>query len=347
MNNRDYHLRKARRTKAEVDWSTYKKLRNRVNRVTGKAKQLQSYNKNLLTENENDPKRFWKAIKSIFPTKGGDRSSTLQAMNLEDGITTDSTKIANGFGFFFSNIATELKMSLNILGNHIWQKVISHDFQAVSTSLHFHFKQVNSGTVLKELRNLKRSKSPGPDDIPPSLLKDAASCLAEPLTYVINMSLRTGQVPNQWKQAKVLPLFKSGNAIELDNYRPISILPVLSKVLERVVHTQFIDYLESNRLLYKYQFVFRRQHSTNLAVTFSTDSVRGAMDNGQFTGSVFIDLRKVFNTVDHSCLLEKLKTIGFHSQEHVWFTDYLFNRHQTIVYKNCKSESFPVFCGVP
>ena len=225
-------------------------------------------------------------------------------MNLEDSIATDTTKIANGFGFFFSNIATKLKESLNILGNHIWQKVVSHDLQAVNTSLRFHFKQVNTGTVLKELRNLKRSKSPGLDDIPPSLLKDAAICLAEPLTYLTNMSLRTGHAPNEWKQAKVLPLFKSGNATELDNYRPISILPVLSKVLERVVHTQFIDYLESNRLLYKYQFGFRRQHSTNLAVTFFIDSVRRAMDNGQFTGSVFINLRKAFDMVDSKCLLE-------------------------------------------
>ena len=70
------------------------------------------------------------------------------------------------------------------------------------------------------------------------------------------------------------------------------------------------------------------------------------MDNEQLTGSVFIDLRKAFNTVDHSCLLNKLKTIGVHSQEHVWFTDYLFNCHQTIVFENCKSESFPVFCDV-
>ena len=199
-------------------------------------------------------------------------------MNLEDAVTTDTTKIGNGngFGLFFSNIATELKKSLNLLGNHIWQKVVSHDLQAVSTSLRFHFKQVNTGTVPKELRNLKRSKSPGLDDIPPSLLKDAENCLAEPLTYLINMH-RAG-ISNEWKQAKVLPLFKSGNATELDNYRPISILPILSKVLERVVHMQFIDYLESSRLLYKYQFGFRRQHSTNLAVTFFTDSVRRAMD---------------------------------------------------------------------
>ena len=157
------------------------------------------------------------------------------------------------------------------------------------------------------------------------------------------MSLRTTQVTNEWEQAKVLPLFKSGNATELDNYRPISIVPALSKVLERVEHTQFIDYLESNRLLYKYHFGFRKQHSTNLAVTFFTDSVYRAMDNGQFTGSVFIDLRKAFDMVDQSCLLEKLKTKGVHSQEHVWFTDYLFDRHQTIVYENCKSESFPFF----
>ena len=100
---------------------------------------------------------------------------------------------------------------------------------------------------------------------------------------------------------------------------------------------QFVDYLESNRLLYKYQLGFRRQNSTNLAVTFLADSVCRAIDNGQLTGSVFVDLRKAFDMVDHSCLLEKLKTMGVH----------LFNRHQTIVYENCKSESFPVFCGVP
>ena len=89
-----------------------------MNRLIDKAKQ--SYNRNLLTENANDPKSFWEATKLIFPTKGRDGRSISQAMNLEDGITTDTTKIANGFGFFFSSIATELKMSLNILGNHIW-----------------------------------------------------------------------------------------------------------------------------------------------------------------------------------------------------------------------------------
>ena len=118
--------------------------------------------------------------------------------------------------------------------------------------------------------------------------------------------------------------FKSGSTTELDNYRLISILPVLSTVLERVVHMQFIDYFESNRLLYKYQFGFRRQHSTNLAVMFFSDSV--------CRRSVFIDVRKAFDKVDYSCLLENLKTIAVHSQEHVWFTYYLFNRHQTIVY---------------
>ena len=136
-------------------------------------------------------------------------------MNLEDGITTDTKKIANGVGFFFSNIATELKL---IPGNHIWQKVVSHNLQAVSTTSCFHFKQVNKGTVLKELRNLKRSKIPGLYYIPPSLLKDPTSCLAEPLTYLINMSLCTGQVLNEWRKAKVLPLFKSGSTTELANF---------------------------------------------------------------------------------------------------------------------------------
>ena len=113
--------------------------------------------------------------------------------------------------------------------------------------LKFKFKRVSGIEIYVELKNLKRKKAQGLDDFPPGLLKDAASLIAKPLAYVINMSLDEGLIPREWKTAKVTPLYKSGPNTEIENYRPISVLSILSKILERIVHRQRLTYLEGNR----------------------------------------------------------------------------------------------------
>ena len=138
------------------------------------------------------------------------------------------------------------------------------------------------------------------------MLKDAALALAEPLPYIINRSLRDSTVPGKLKIAKVLPLFKYGLKTLMDNHRPISILPTISKILERVVYDQLSGYLERNDLITSSQFGFRRRYNTELAVTLFTDRIRLALDQGKLTGAVFIDLQKAFDTVEHSVLLSKL-----------------------------------------
>ena len=160
------------------------------------------------------------------------------------------------------------------------------------------------------MKNLKRKKAQGLDDFPPGLLKDAASLIAQPLTYVINMSLSEGVIPTEWKAAKVTPLHKSGPRTELENYRPISVLPALSKILERIAHRQLLTYLESNRLLVNYQFGFRQKMSTEFAATFLTDYIRKQADSGNLTGALYIDLSKAFDTISHSLLLNKLPSYG-------------------------------------
>ena len=100
----------------------------------------------------------------------------------------------------------------------------------------FKFKEIQPSEVLKALKKLKSSTATGLDDIPPSMIKDAALFIAEPLSYIINLSLSSGSYPIQWKNAKIIPVHKSGSASELDNYRPISILPAISKIAERLVH---------------------------------------------------------------------------------------------------------------
>ena len=215
------------------------------------------------------------------------------------------------------------------------------------TENQFTFNAVKESEILKELRNLKRRKASGLDNFPPGLLKDAALVLTKPLTFIINLSLETGVVPSEWKVAKVIPLYKSGSQAEIDNYRPISILPTLSKILEKIVYKQLMAHLERHNLLFEYQFGFRPNRSTELAVTYFTDFIRKEADSSKATGAVFIDLTKAFDTISHSIMLSKLSHYGASDMELQWLTDYLFLRKQIVHFNGVFSEPNPINAGVP
>ena len=151
-------------------------------------------------------------------------------------------------------------------------------------------------TVLDKalLKGLKAGKATGLDNIPARLLIDSAEIIAAPISLLINTSLTPGQVPAEWKAARVVPLFKSGKVVDMDNYCPISILSVLSKVLERAVHKQLYHYLQLHKILSPYQYGFKKNNSTEFAALSFADTIRRNMDQGCLTGAVFIDLRKAF-----------------------------------------------------
>ena len=179
------------------------------------------------------------------------------------------------------------------------------------------------------------------------LLKDSADIVATPLAHIINTSLRTARIPSDWKSARFIPLFKKGKANEMNNYCPIYILPVLSKVLERAVHFQLYNYLEQHKILSPYQCCFRKCHSTEFAVLSFSDNIRRNMDQGQLTSAVFIDLRKAFDTVDHAILLAKLSNMGIVGREHDWFSDFLTNRIQVVEFQGVTSPPDTISVGVP
>ena len=201
--------------------------------------------------------------------------------------------------------------------------------------------------VRKHLKSLNRKKAEGLDDIPSCVLKDCAQELAPPLAHLINISLTTGIIPNELKIAKIVPIYKDGKKSEFTNYRPISVLPVISKILEKCVHAQFVDYLESHKFLSTKQFGFRKQRSTEFANVLFTDAIRSAMDRGELTGALFVDLSKAFDTVSHAAILDKLPAFGVSSNELNWFTDYLFNRSMFVSYSENISKKMPITCGVP
>ena len=174
----------------------------------------------------------------------------------------------------------------------------------------FKFRNVSISEVERRLRTLKSTKSTGCDNLPPRLLKDSASNIASPLTHIINLSMQTGLFPSEWKSAKITPIHKSGSRSNFDNYRPISVLPAISKVM---------DFLNENRLLSKNQFGFRPKMSTELAAVKFIDEIRMSVDKGNLAGAVFIDLTKAFDTISHSKLLGKLPQYGITGVELDWF----------------------------
>ena len=179
------------------------------------------------------------------------------------------------------------------------------------------------------------------------MLKDCADSIAIPLRYIVNLSLNTSAVPSAWKEAKIVPVYKSGDSSSVENYRPISVLPILSKLLEKAVHTQLSDFLENHDLLNDSQFGYREKRSTDLASALLIDNIRTNGDNGMLTGTLFLDLSKAFDTINHDLIIKKLASHGVRDIELKWFSDYLFCRCQTVIVGNQRSSKFNASCGVP
>ena len=162
----------------------------------------------------------------------------------------------------------------------------------METKTVFVFTYVSTVFVEKEVKSLKRIKAAGIDGIPPGPLKDASSVLAKPLAFIINLSLQTETVPSEWKIAKVVAIHKGGSKDDKKNFRLISVLPVISKILERAVHHQLVQYLEDNNILSKNQFGYRKKRSTEIATLLLIDEMSKEIDKGKMVGAVFIRLSK-------------------------------------------------------
>ena len=177
-------------------------------------------------------------------------------------------------------------------------------------------------------------------DIPNKLIKLASHELSKPFSYIYNQSIVQGIVPNILKVSRITPIFKSGDATDPANYRPIAVLSPFTKILEKIVNDQLISFLS-------YQFGFREDHSTELAILEITDILKTSIDNNLITCRVFLDFSKAFDTVNHEVPLRKLHKYGVRGKTLHWFTSYLTNRTQYVKLGNAESEFLQIVCGVP
>ena len=338
MRDRNYHLKKAKGNKTNFHWKQYRALRNKVQRKIKKSKS--EYYCNLIKDSRNNPSDLWKSVKEAIPGSNP-RKDNITSL-ISDGIThTNPTSMSSIFNKFFATIGVKLaeKFTMNTpTTNGVNQ-----------ASSNFAFKTISCESVTKKIKELKPNKAVGLDKVSSRMLKDAADIVAPSLTSLFNISINNGCFPSTWKLAKISPLFKKGSKQDPSNYRPISVLPTISKLLEKAVHMQLYSYLRDNNLLSQKQFGFRLNSSTVTASAMFTDKTLSAMDKGQLTGAVFIDLTKAFDTVNHSILLSKLCSLGVlnDSPAYNWFESYLSNRCQVTVCNGTKSCPETVQIGVP
>ena len=252
---------------------------------------------------------------------------------------------------FFSSIASKLTDSNNSAkhdndDDYVYNKHAQVTSIDASSKPMFNLPVISVDFVSREIDIMSEKKATGLDDISCKLLKLAKPVIVNSLTQIMNLSLKSGVFPNAWKEAKVIPLHKGGD-LSVNNFRPIAILPIVSKIIEKAVHKHLYSYLSEHNIINENQSGFRPSHSTETCLINLVNDWSNNMNAGNMTGVAFIDLRKAFDTVNHNILLSKLQNLGASVSALSWFNSYLKCRTQRVHFKDSLSNSCFVSTGVP
>ena len=256
---------------------------------------------------------------------------------------TENRNIANAFNSYFTEIGPNLAKDIEMPINKNYKDYLTNPVQS-----NFQFKSVNIEDVVKAIQSLKPKTSCGKDLILNKLLHAISSELAVPIKDIINQTFASAVFPDSLKIAKVTPLYKKKNESYLiENYRPISILPSVSKVFERIMHNQVYNYFRNTNLFFKHQYGFRSEHSTEFAALELVDRIYFNMDINKLPLNIFMDLSKAFDTLDHEILLYKLEYYGLSGKSLMLMKNYLYNRTQFVEFNSTMSDILQIKCGVP
>ena len=197
------------------------------------------------------------------------------------------------------------------------------------------------------ISSLDSHKSSGPNSIPVKILKLLKNDISQQLSDIFNMSFSTGQFPSVLKIAKVIPVHKKQSRVDYTNYRPISLLSNIEKIIEKLMYKRLSNFLDINNLIYSLQFHFWPKCATNHALINLTESIMQSLDEGSFDCGIFVDLQKAFDIVDHKIVLQKLGYYGIWGVCNDWFKSYLSDHKQFVSINGYNSDLMPVDCGVP
>ena len=277
MRDRDLALRRAKRTKKPEDIEIAKFLKNRSNIKVKKSHD--NHIKNQLIKYAKDPKKFWEELKKLLP-----KASKSSSLNLKDSDGSDitSSDAAKHINDYFANIGKNL-------ADKIQGRDINLEMNEVETDQVFEFKHIELDELHKELNFIDVSKSSGFDHLSSRILKDCLIGMSREFLFILNLSITHSSFPKSWKTAKITPIPKIKNPSSVSDLRPISLLPITGKILEKFVHKQASSYLEGNKLLTDNQNGFRAKRGTQDTIIKLAKNIFESLNNGKMVGAVYID----------------------------------------------------------
>ena len=316
----------------------FKTYKNIIRRCIMLAKR-DYYNK-LFNKHSKNLKMTWKAINDTL-NRHKTKSRFPETFKQSNGkIISDPKEIATAFNDYF--------ISIGEMGA-VTQSPNCHfsDYLGNKPKCNLQFHPITQFDVAQIIDSLKPKTSTGIDNISSKLLKRTKDSITAPLTIIINQMITSGIFPDALKISKVIPLYKKGDELLLSNYRPIALLPSISKIFEKAILTQLTLYLEDNKMIHPHQYGFRKRHSTEYAALHITDYIKYKMDVGKIPVNVYLDLSKAFDTLIHSTLLYKIKHYGIDGLAYKLIKSYLENRKQFVEFNKECSEMKSIENGVP
>lgn len=316
----------------------HKTAQNSLKREIRAAKKR--FYKEKFDKTNGDQRKTWKIVNSIIKNKPGSKENHITAIKTTDNTTIrDPKKVCDYMNKYFVGIGETLASNITTQNLNLERETFCNS--------EFQFSPVSPEELGIIIDDLDTSKAAGWDNIDVKTVKECKNELKSVLCKLINQSLLCGKFPNALKIARVSPMYKAGNKEDPNNYRPISVLPILSKLFERIVNNQLMEYLEENLILTPAQYGFRRSSDTSSAAIDLISEIQMKIDKNKKSALVSLDLCKAFDTVNHDILLEKLELIGVKEIYAKWFRDYLSQRKQFVHLGTYESQKRNIICGVP
>ena len=292
-----------------------------------KEKSKKKYYTDKLSQCDGDSRQTWKILKEL--TEGYNDRQQIEPDNM------DQTK-ANHYNDYFATVGSEIQNKLNV-----------KDKEVKTDTTGFSFTPETEENIIKLIDRIRNDVAVGVDGINARVLKDGKAIIAPLLTKIINLGYKTNEFPDQLKVAVIKPIHKKDCHNTPANYRPISILSVISKVFERSAVDQLVKYLEEYNILSGSQHAYRKGHSTITSLAEVTNKIYASLDKGLIVGMASMDLSKAFDAICHTHLLQKLSDMGLHRNAVSWIESYLRLRKQKTRFKQATSEDCTVTSGVP
>ena len=330
--------------KRQKQWTEYKRYRNKVRNLIRKAKR-QHFTHSV--ENLKDTSTIWRHLRAVNKgcmTSGNTLPGELMLMVNSLPILIQLQVNSTSFFTSIAQILHETDTDSNDLNVNKLREFVN---DKVPDDTHFCIPFITTEQVMSYIRILDPSKATGLDGLGPKIIKLAANSISPFISTLITKSIISGTFPSQLKCAKVFPIFKGGSKSDPSNYRPISILPTVSKIFEKHVNKHLMNYLKKYKLIHESQSGFRKKHSCQTALVKLIDQWMSCIDKGDLVGSLFIDFRKAFDVVDHTILMKKLELYKLSETSLNWFKSYLSERKQAVDNGHGHSEFIQIKSGVP